>query len=308
MEGLDSTIKISCIVCSYNREKYIVDAIESLINQTLEKYKYEILIIDNNSKDNTAQLCFELLEKYSSKYNLHYFMETQQGLSYARNRGIQEAKGELICYIDDDAIAEPDFLEKILNFFEENNQVGGVGGKIIPKYVDGEPNWMNPFMEGLVSKVDYGNAVFKFNGTKYPIGCNMTYKKSDLVEIGMFDPDLGRKGDTTDGGEEKDIFFKIYNLGRDIYYLPTASVQHVIEQPRLNYDYIKKISMGIGKSERLRKKKEGAFHEFMNFIKLLLKFGAASFIALFYLLTLKPAKAKAIMVFRLDVFRGYFSV
>lgn len=299
---------ISVVVCSYNREKYIEDAIESLIHQSLDKDLFEILIIDNNSKDTTAQLCQQLLEKYSTNYKLYYFLETQQGLSYARNRGIQEAKGSYICYIDDDAIAAPDFLENIYNFVTENPHIGGVGGKIIPKYVDGRPDWMNPFMEGLVSKVDYGEKVFQFNGTKYPIGCNMTYRKDKLQEIGMFDPDLGRKGDNIDGGEEKDIFFKINQLNLPVYYLPHVSVQHVIEQPRLTYAYIKKLSIGIGKSERLRLKKQGFLFETLNFFKLIAKFIAGLLIALYYTLTFQLAKAKAIVQFRIDVFKGYFSL
>jgi len=299
---------ISVVVCSYNREKYIEDAIESLIHQSLDKDLYEILIIDNNSKDTTAQLCHQLLEKYGNDYKLYYFLETQQGLSYARNRGIQEATGEYICYIDDDAIAAPDFLENILDFITKNPDTGGVGGKIIPKYVDGRPDWMNPFMEGLVSKVDYGNKVFRFTGKRYPIGCNMTYRKDKLEAIGMFDPDLGRKGNSTDGGEEKDIFFKIHRLNLPVYYLPNVSVQHVIEQPRLNYDYIKKLSIGIGKSERLRLKKQGFVLETLNFFKLVAKFIAGLLIAFYYTLTFQLAKAKAIVQFRIDVFKGYFSL
>lgn len=305
---MNSTVEISCVVCSYNREKYIVDAIESLVNQTLEKHRYEILIIDNNSKDTTAELCKVLLEKYSDTVQIQYFLELQQGLSYARNRGIEEAKGELICYIDDDAIADPHFLKSIVDFFESHPKAGGVGGKIIPKYVDGVPDWINPFMEGLVSKVDYGPSVFEFNGRKYPIGCNMTYFKADLIEVGMFDPDLGRKGTNTDGGEEKDIFYKIKNLGRSIYYLPQATVQHVIEQHRLNYDYIQKISLGIGKSERIRTRKKGFFFEVFNFILLILKFIAAVLIGIYYAVQFQFAKTKALIVFRIDVFKGYFSL
>ncbi|MCH8554128.1 MAG: glycosyltransferase [Schleiferiaceae bacterium] len=302
---MPTTPTISCIICSYNRDNYIVDAIESVVNQTLDRDLYEILIIDNNSKDRTAELAKGLVQKHRDTHQIHYFLETDQGLSYARNRGLAEAKGEWLCYIDDDAIAQPDFLESIYNFILKHPKAGGMGGKILPKYVHGKPSWMNPFMEGLVSKVDYGNTVFAFSGKRFPIGCNMTYKKTALEKIGRFDVDLGRKGDTGVASEEKDIFLKVAALGLPVYYLPDAVVAHVIESDRLQYSYIQKISAGIGRGERMRIAKLGAVAVFKKNIELLAKFAAGSIIALGYALSLQFAKAKAVFLFRVNVMRGW---
>jgi GT2 family glycosyltransferase len=163
-------------------------------------------------------------------------------------------------------------------------------------------------MEGLVSKVDYGDKIFRYNGKKFPIGCNMTYKKEALLEIGMFDTDLGRKGDSGDASEEKDVFLKLFAKGYSIFYLPEAVVEHVIENSRLEYSYIKKISSGIGRSERLRTAKKGTFELIKKFGELIFKFGAAIILATYHLLKLEPAKSKALIQFRINVFRGWFSV
>jgi glucosyl-dolichyl phosphate glucuronosyltransferase len=305
---MNQQIIISCIVCSYNRERYIADAIESLMQQTLSASLYEVIIVDNNSKDNTASICSNLLEKYSATHHLKYVVETNQGLSFARNRGIAEASSNLICYIDDDAIAKPDFLKNITDFFAENITAVGVGGKIIPKYVHGEPKWMSHYMEGLVSKVDNGEKMFQYDGKKFPIGCNMTYKKEVLMQIGMFDTDLGRKGDSGEASEEKDVFLKLFAKGYPIYYLPNVVVDHVIENTRLEYNYIKKISAGIGRSEHLRIAKKGTFAKWKKFAELIFKFGAAIVLATYHLLRLEPAKSRALIQFRINVFRGWFSL
>jgi glucosyl-dolichyl phosphate glucuronosyltransferase len=302
------TIRISCVICTYNRERFLHSSIESLANQTLDRELYEVVIVNNNSTDNTDHIAQQLIEKYKENVNFTYVIESKQGLSHARNRGISEAKGEYICYIDDDAIASPDFLKNIVDFFESNPEAAGVGGKIIPEYVDGKPEWMNHFMEGLVSKVDNGEKIFEYNGSKFPIGCNMTYKKSILLEIGMFDPDLGRKGNSGEASEEKDVFFKIFNKGYKVFYLPDIPVKHIIESARLEYPYIQKISAGIGRSERLRVAKLGKIKLLVKFAELIFKFGAALLIALYYSLKLQFSKAKAVVVFRIDVFRGWFSV
>jgi glucosyl-dolichyl phosphate glucuronosyltransferase len=299
---------ISCIICTYNRERFLHSSIESLVSQTLSKDLFEVIIVNNNSTDNTDTIARSLIEKYNETVNFKYVIESKQGLSHARNRGIEETNGEYICYIDDDAIASLDFLKNIVDFFESNPNAAGVGGKIIPEYVDGKPAWMNHFMEGLVSKVDNGEEIFEYNGSKFPIGCNMTYKKSVLLEIGMFDPDLGRKGNSGEASEEKDVFFKIYNKGYKVYYLPNIPVKHIIESLRLEYPYIQKISAGIGRSERLRVAKLGKIKLLLKFAELIFKFAAAMLIAFYYTIQFQFQKAKAVVLFRIDVFRGWFSV
>jgi GT2 family glycosyltransferase len=136
----------------------------------------------------------------------------------------------------------------------------------------------------------------------------MTYKKSALEEIGMFDTDLGRKGNSGEASEEKDVFLKLFNKGYKVFYLPNIPVEHIIESSRLEYPYIQKISAGIGRSERLRVAKKGIFSVLVKFSELIFKFAAAILIAFYFSLKLQPAKAKAVVLFRVNVFRGWFSV
>ena len=147
---------ISVVVCTYNREKFIHNCLESLKNQSLSKQYFEVLVIDNNSSDRSAQIVKDFIS-LNPELPFHYYFEGQQGLSFARNRGIQESRGNWITYIDDDAEADVDFLKNLMAATEKYVDAVGFGGKIIPDYVDGKPNCMTSYVEGaFASKLDRG--------------------------------------------------------------------------------------------------------------------------------------------------------
>src|SRR4051812_7813703 len=178
-------LKISVIICSYNRAKYIIDALDSLDNQTISKNLYEVIVVDNNSTDNTRKLCLQYIASHPN-YNIYYFEEKQQGASFARNAGVAHSKGPLIAFMDDDAIADKDFIENILRFFETHPHADGLGGKIIPKYIPNEPKWMSYYVSSLVGNFDYRDKVEEFKQGKYPLESNMIVKRKDFFEVEGF--------------------------------------------------------------------------------------------------------------------------
>src|SRR5206468_10523684 len=94
---------ISVVICSYNRADYIIGAIESLNQQTLEHARFEVLVVDNNSIDNTGELVLAYMISHP-RLQLHYLTESRQGASFARNTGAGFARSQLLCFMDDDAI------------------------------------------------------------------------------------------------------------------------------------------------------------------------------------------------------------
>ena len=110
---------IALVICTYNRSSYLPEAFESICSQTLDKIKFQVIIVDNNSTDNTSIISQQFI-KDSPTLNVKYCFEENKGLSFARNRGIMEADASIISYIDDDVILSPTDLEEILNFFHEN--------------------------------------------------------------------------------------------------------------------------------------------------------------------------------------------
>jgi len=297
----------SVIVCSYNREQYIADAIESLLYQTLNQELYEILIIDNNSKDRTGEIALDYVERFWESHQIRYIKESNQGLCFARNRGIIEARGKFIVYMDDDGIADPDFLEVQYNFLVEYDYVVGLGGKIIPRYVHGKPKWIDGILEGLVSKVDHGDQVFRYTGKRYPVGCNMTYRKDILVQVGMFDTAVGQVGDNVVRGDETELYNRIKKLNRPVYYLPKSRVEHVIEKNRLTREHISKMSRGVGIGKRIQYDRENLSGKIKIRFELFSKFIGALVFAMGYFLTGRFSKALVWIRFRLDVGRGFRS-
>ena len=165
----DSIPKISVVICSYNRAAYIINAIESLNNQTISKMDFEVFVVDNNSADNTQ----ELVLNYKGSHphlNLVYVNETNQGASFARNTGAALAKAPLLCFMDDDAVAEKDYLQQIIHFFETHGDAAGLGGRIIPRYIPAEPHWMSHYVSSLVGNFDYSKELTPFKPGKYPLG------------------------------------------------------------------------------------------------------------------------------------------
>ena len=103
-------MQLSIIICSYNRASYIREALSALYNQTAPLEQFEVFVVDNNSTDETPEV-FKAWRAKHPNGQFNYITETSQGASYARNTGAKLAKGEWLCFIDDDAIAFPDFVD-----------------------------------------------------------------------------------------------------------------------------------------------------------------------------------------------------
>src|SRR5688572_19697080 len=178
---------ISVIISTYNRQAYIIACLQCLAGQTLSKEKYEVVVVDNHCTDNTAALVKEFLHQ-NPELPFRYVFEAQKGVSFGRDRGIHEAKGGILVYLDDDAEAEPDLLANYGKFFADYPDAAGAGGRILPKYSEKpKPDWMSSWLNGFIAHVDLGGSTRLFKGRmKYPIGCNMAYAKKYLQQIGGF--------------------------------------------------------------------------------------------------------------------------
>lgn len=296
-------IKLSAIVCTYNREKYILQALNSLNGQSLSKEEFEIIVINNNSTDRTELICKQF-EQENPNINYTYKEEENQGLSYARNRGILESKSPLIAFIDDDAYLDENYLKNVVNFFEEKENACAIGGKILLHYLIDEPKWVSKYLASLLGYFNLGDEEFQFTAKSYPRGSNMVFKKSLFNEVGFFNTDLGRKGNQLIGGEEKEIFQRIYKTKKEVYYLPQAIVYHLVPEERTKASFIKKQAIGTGVGERCRVKN----YKFKGVLSLILseiiKWGASVVLFFYYLLTLRTAKGIMIVRFRIWILMG----
>jgi len=295
---------LSIIICSYNRASYISDALDSLYTQTAGLDCFEAIIVDNNSTDNTAEV-FTQWRTAQPQGAFTYLTESQQGASFARNTGAAMAKGDWLCFMDDDAVATPNYVENILKHIETKPEAVGFGGRIIPKYVPAEPKWMSYYVSSLVGNFDYAPIACAFAPGKYPLESNMIVKKDIYEQIDGFNTNLpGVVGTLRIGGEGKELFYKILSLGHTIYYDPAICVHHVVEVKKLTSEYMYRVASGIGRGEKTRTLtiSKGAYLK--KIIEYFFKLGAAVILAIKYILQATPAKAWPVIQFRIDALKG----
>ena len=299
---------LSIIICTYNREKYLYNVLKSIAENDFSVDEYEIVLVNNNSTDGTEAECGRFRRDFPQVV-FRYVVEKNQGLSHARNRGIAEAKGGILIYIDYDALVNKEFLRTYADFFAQYPQASAGGGAILPMYETAEPKWMSHFTKQLITGYLYlGNQIKKFGKGKYPGGGNAGYRKEVFEKIGLFNVDLGRKGENLIGAEEKDIFDKMTAQGMEFYYLPNAVLYHIIPESKLTETYFNRHTFAIGQSERIRtlnisKKKFRArlFSELAKWCATLVLFFA-------YLLAFQPQKGLKLLAFRKNVTAGLLNL
>lgn len=297
---MNNNSKISVIICTYNRAKFLPGALQALTKQTLSKSDFEIIIINNNSTDNTETISKKFIEDHKD-LNVKYFVETNKGLSAARNRGINEASSELISFIDDDAEVTENYLSIAVEFFNSRPDVDAIGGKITPVYESrNEPEWLSKYMWGLVTKADFGDRIREYPASKSPYGCNMAFRKKVLHEIGMFNSNLLFRS------EDKYIFYQLRKFGRKFLYHPEFAVKHHIDNKRITYESIMKISYEVGAGERDRLKGQGFFKHILKIAEYKAKFIAALFIALGFFIKFDFKKGEYIIKNRWLTLIGFF--
>lgn len=294
---------LSVILCTYNRERYIYNVLQSIAAGGYTDY--EIVLVNNNSTDGTEGEC-QRFAKDHPEVRMRYCVERQQGLSYARNRGIVESQGEVLVYVDDDAVVNREYLQTYADFFSRNKEAVAAGGPITPRY-DGceEPGWMSHYTRQLVTgELNLGSREREFPKGAFPGGGNAAYRKSVFDAVGLFNVELGRKGNSLIGAEEKDLFDKMTSRGMKFYYLPNAILYHLIPPKKLTQDYFDRLTFGIGVSERYRTQQIGKKKYLVRLAKEAVKWGGTLVLWTGFALRGQFNKGNKLVAFRKNVTRG----
>lgn len=248
---------VSIIICTYNRSDLLITTLQSLL--TLDDLEQaEMIVVDNCSKDDTADCVKKFIATHRAVLDIRYIMEPAQGLSAARNTGILASKAPLIAFLDDDAIPCQTWITTIVSTFQSKAEVMAMGGKIAPIFESKRPEWLIRPFELPYTIVDLGNRVKEYPSRLHPCGANMAMRKI-VFDISLFPLDLGRKGDSLLSGEESWLFGQIQKEGHSILYHPKMAVDHFVPASRLTEDWIMKryYSQGISnavKSEGIKRK------------------------------------------------------
>lgn len=295
---------LSVIICTYNREMFLYDALSHVAQNIFPAENYEIVLVNNNSTDSTESEC-QRFSKDHPEVQFRYFVETQQGLSYARNRGIDESRGDILVFLDDDSFVKSDYLSNLQKQMDKHPEAMAFGGKITPLFESAEvPKWLSKWTYSWVSAIDKGEKVTLFEGNSYPIGANMGFRKECLDKCGIFNTELGRSKKNLMAGEEKDLFNRLKEHNMPIYYFPDIHVEHVIPPQRTTRDYIVRLGQGVGMSERLRCLKIGKMALWKRYFSELFKWGATIVLWCWYAICLRPIIGNMLVVFRWNVTKG----
>lgn len=298
-------VRLSIVIATYNRSAMLMQTLQSVIEQTLPREEWECVVVNNNSTDSTAA-DFEAFAVRYPDYNLRMVLETNQGLSYARNRGIRESEGEYIAIVDDDERIAPEFVASYVALFDEVPDAVAAGGPIVAEYPTGRPRWMSAFTERPIANTMYfGEEVREFPRGRVPGGGNMALRRSAVRRYGVFDTSLGYVGESLVGGEESDLFERLQIAEAKYYYVPKAVMYHIIPKEKLTVEYLRRLSYNVGVSQLRRAR----YYHRKGRVRLneCGKWLATLVLAAWYGITLQWRKAKYLIIMRYNITRGLWS-
>ncbi|AFY36329.1 glycosyltransferase family 2 protein [Calothrix sp. PCC 7507] len=247
--------QISAIICTHNRDTYLGAAIDSLLAQDFPA-EFEVVVVDNGSSDRTC----EVVAQRADNPRLKYIFEPIIGLSVARNTGARVASGEILAYLDDDAVASDRWLQILYSAYKNNTQLAIAGGKVTLLWPQGiqQPRWLSPGLAGNLGAYDLGNStVYIDQPGLTPRGLNYSIRRSFLEEIGGFDLHLGRVGKNLLSNEELQMTEFALQRGWQVAYLPEALVAHNVSPERLQRSWFLNRGWWQGISECYREQLTG---------------------------------------------------
>jgi glycosyltransferase involved in cell wall biosynthesis len=239
---------ITVILCTFNRCQLLRTALESVAHSILsDGVTWDVLVVDNNSKDDTRQVVTELSSRYPGRFR--YLFETRPGKSYALNAGIAEAKGEYLAFMDDDVTVDSSWLRNLIAPLHEGKWAG-VGGRVFPQWTCAPPRWLAK--EGWVVS---GPLVYFDRGDQgrdlgeAPVGTNMAFHKRVFEQVGGFRTDLGPSPHNEIRNEDSEFARRLMGTGQSIYYEPSAVVYHYVAPERLRKKYMQDWWFDKGRSD-----------------------------------------------------------
>ena len=236
----------SIVVCTYNRAALLPQALRSVFAQRGENLSYEIIVVDNNSSDDTPATVESL--KAESPVPLRYVRESRQGNAYARNAGVEQAAASIVAFMDDDCTADENWLAGIKSAFERDPELAFVGGRVLPVWEREPPGWLNTAHWAPLALLDYGTDELKIDG-EAPRGlltANIAIRKEVFAELGGFLPSLQRVKGSIGSMEDHEFLLRVCRSGKRGVYLPELITWAPVDPERMTKAYHRRWHTGHG--------------------------------------------------------------
>lgn len=235
----EQLVRVTVIVCTYNRCQSLAKALNSVAYSVLpDSVEWEILVVDNNSKDQTRDVVGEFSRRHSGRFR--YLFEARQGKSHALNSAIREARGDVLAFMDDDVTVEPTWLQNLTASLHYRDWAG-VGGRTLPAQPFSLPHWLTfdgPYSMGaaIAALFDLGEKPCELD--QPPYGTNMAFQKRMFDRHGLFAADLGPRPGSQIRGEDTEFGRRLMAAGERIQYEPSAIVFHPVFENRTRKDFL----------------------------------------------------------------------
>jgi glycosyltransferase involved in cell wall biosynthesis len=252
---------ISVIICTHNpREDYLRRTLDALEAQTLPKDKWELLLIDNASKESLA-------DKWDLSWHsqAYYIREEELGLTPARLRGIQESKGGALVFVDDDNVLDPQYLENALHILDQNKCLGCIGAGLIRPEFEHEPDPMiRPYCNSLalreIFKPEWSNIPQEANrpyGAGLVVDAKVAKKYLEVVSSCIIRKALDRTGNSLLSGGDDEFSFVACEMNMGVGVFPQLQLVHLIPKRRIELEYLLKVTEGHGYSRAILLRERG---------------------------------------------------
>jgi glycosyltransferase involved in cell wall biosynthesis len=239
-------MQVSVVICTHSDERYedFQEAAESILAQSYDPVEL-VLVIDGHQG-----VCRRAREDFGDHDDVIVRCnETNQGLSYSRTKGVEASSGEVIAFMDDDAVAYEDWVAELVRGYEETDAIA-VGGKMVPEWVAGEPAHIPEEFYWLIG-ANYEERLEPWTEVRNTLGSNMSFRREVFDEVGGFDEQVGLQGDNQIQADETELAIRMYEaFGQGMLYNPDAVVAHKIFAYRLETAWLLRRAFWQGYSKR----------------------------------------------------------
>jgi glucosyl-dolichyl phosphate glucuronosyltransferase len=251
-----TTPQLSIIVPTYNRAESLGPALESALQQTADPASYEIVVVNNNSTDRTGEVIDDLERVYGPR--LRQIVEHRQGVSYAREAGINEVRAPIVALFDDDVRVMPNWVETILRTFAEYPEFECIGGKVLPAWSSPPPRWLTRDHWAPLALQDFGDqrVIVSQQNPRVLITANLAIKKCVFDRIGMFSPQFQRVKDDIGSLEDDEWMRRFWKAGGRGLYVPELVAVTDVPSIRTTRTYHRRWHSGHGRFYALLRAEE----------------------------------------------------